>query len=184
MKTPNRHMLRWKIAIQKYRGNMTIVKKDGNIHKNLDRLSRWPLPNDIENTAYVPAEASPQIPIEGISVTDLNTTFSEEHINTSIHASTNQTPSILQKGWNLRLPQDSLRNDFVEIHPTAASFKVIIEKAIKHSVRCMEDSFPYANTKWDKSHATPDFKVGDVFLLSTTNINNIKGCKKLKDAYA
>ncbi|MBW0528444.1 hypothetical protein O181_068159 [Austropuccinia psidii MF-1] len=78
MKTPNRHMLRCKIAIQEYRGNMTIVHKDWNIHKNADGLSRWPLPNDIDNTAYVPEEASPQIPIEGISVTDLNTTFLEE----------------------------------------------------------------------------------------------------------
>ncbi|MBW0518464.1 hypothetical protein O181_058179 [Austropuccinia psidii MF-1] len=69
MKTPNRHMLRWQIAIQEYRGNMTIV------HKNSDGLSRWPLPNNIYNPAYVPEEASPQIPIEGISVTDLNTTF-------------------------------------------------------------------------------------------------------------
>ncbi|MBW0563775.1 hypothetical protein O181_103490, partial [Austropuccinia psidii MF-1] len=78
MKTPNRHMLRWQIAIQEYRGNMTIVHKDGNVHKNADGLSRWPLPNDIDNPAYVPEEASPQIPIEGISVTDLNTTFFEE----------------------------------------------------------------------------------------------------------
>ncbi|MBW0574814.1 hypothetical protein O181_114529 [Austropuccinia psidii MF-1] len=51
MKTPNRHMLRWKIAIQEYRGNMTIVHKDGNIHKNADGLSRWLLPNDIDNPA-------------------------------------------------------------------------------------------------------------------------------------
>ncbi|MBW0577356.1 hypothetical protein O181_117071 [Austropuccinia psidii MF-1] len=78
MKTPNRHMLRWQIALQEYRGNMTIVHKDGNIHKNADGLSRWPLSNDILNPAYVPEEASPQIPIEGISVTDLNTTFFEE----------------------------------------------------------------------------------------------------------
>ncbi|MBW0461774.1 hypothetical protein O181_001489 [Austropuccinia psidii MF-1] len=78
MKTPKSHMLRWKIAIQEYRGNMTIVHKDGNIHKNADGLRRWPLPNDIDNPAYVPEEASPPIPIEGISVTDLNTTFFEE----------------------------------------------------------------------------------------------------------
>ncbi|MBW0522978.1 hypothetical protein O181_062693 [Austropuccinia psidii MF-1] len=71
-------MLRWKIAIQEYRGNMTIVHKDGNIHKNADGLSRWPLPNSIDTPAYVPEEASPQIPIEGISVTDMNTTFFEE----------------------------------------------------------------------------------------------------------
>ncbi|MBW0546407.1 hypothetical protein O181_086122 [Austropuccinia psidii MF-1] len=77
MKTPNRHMLRWQIAIKEYRGNMTIVHKDGNIHKNADGLSRGPLPNDIDNPAYVPEEASSQIPIEGISVTDLKTTFFE-----------------------------------------------------------------------------------------------------------
>ncbi|MBW0517140.1 hypothetical protein O181_056855 [Austropuccinia psidii MF-1] len=71
-------MLRWQIAIQEYRGNMTIVHKDENIHKNEDELSRWLLPNDIYNPAYVPEEASPQIPIEGISVTNLNTTFFEE----------------------------------------------------------------------------------------------------------
>ncbi|MBW0582713.1 hypothetical protein O181_122428 [Austropuccinia psidii MF-1] len=57
---------------------MTIVHKYGNIHKNADGLSRWPLPNNIGKPAYVPEEASPQIPIEGISVTDLNTTFFEE----------------------------------------------------------------------------------------------------------
>ncbi|MBW0541839.1 hypothetical protein O181_081554 [Austropuccinia psidii MF-1] len=71
-------MLRWQIAIQEYRGNMTIVHKDENIFKNAGGLSRWPLPKNIDNPAYVPEEASPQIPIEGISVTDLNTTFVEE----------------------------------------------------------------------------------------------------------
>ncbi|MBW0524318.1 hypothetical protein O181_064033 [Austropuccinia psidii MF-1] len=70
-------MLRWQIAIQEYRGSMTIFHKDGNIHKNADGLSRWPLPNNIENPAYVPEESSSQIPIEGISVTDLNTSFFE-----------------------------------------------------------------------------------------------------------
>ncbi|MBW0558495.1 hypothetical protein O181_098210 [Austropuccinia psidii MF-1] len=78
MKKLNRNILRWQIAIQEYRGNMTIVHKDGNIHKHADGLRRWPLPNNIYNPAYVPTEASPQIPIEGISVTDLNTTFFEE----------------------------------------------------------------------------------------------------------
>ncbi|MBW0529727.1 hypothetical protein O181_069442 [Austropuccinia psidii MF-1] len=78
MNTPNRHMLRWQIAIQEYRGNMTIVHKDANIHKNADGLRRWALPNNIDNPAFVIEEASPQIPIEGIHVTDLNTTFFEE----------------------------------------------------------------------------------------------------------
>ncbi|MBW0570165.1 hypothetical protein O181_109880 [Austropuccinia psidii MF-1] len=60
----------------------------------------------------------------------------------------------------------------------------MLDKARKNAVRCMEDSFAYAKDKWDKSHATPDFKVGDLVLLSTTNFNNIKGCKKLKDSFA
>ncbi|MBW0532238.1 hypothetical protein O181_071953 [Austropuccinia psidii MF-1] len=42
---------------------------------------------------------------------------------TSIHASTNQTPAVREKGWNPRFPQDSLRKDLVELHPTGANFK-------------------------------------------------------------
>ncbi|MBW0584408.1 hypothetical protein O181_124123 [Austropuccinia psidii MF-1] len=103
---------------------------------------------------------------------------------TSIHASTNQTPAILEKGWNPKLPQDSLRKDLIEIHPTAASFKGKLEKSEKHAARCMEDSLAYAKAKWDKSHATPDSKVGDLVLVSTTNFNNIKGCKNMKESFA
>ncbi|MBW0534856.1 hypothetical protein O181_074571 [Austropuccinia psidii MF-1] len=36
MKTTNRHMLRWQIAIQEYRGNMTIIYKEGKSHTNAD----------------------------------------------------------------------------------------------------------------------------------------------------
>ncbi|MBW0546165.1 hypothetical protein O181_085880 [Austropuccinia psidii MF-1] len=103
---------------------------------------------------------------------------------TSIHASTNQAPAILENGWNPKLPQDSLRKDLIEIHPTAASFKQMLDKARKHAVRCMEDSFAYTKDKWDKSHATPDFKVGDLVLVSTTKFKNIKGCKKMKDSFS
>ncbi|MBW0578796.1 hypothetical protein O181_118511 [Austropuccinia psidii MF-1] len=107
-----------------------------------------------------------------------------EYMKILICASTNQTPAILEKGWNPKLAHDSLRKDLIEIHPTAASFKGMLEKPRKYAVRCMEDSFAYAKDKWDKSHATPDFKVGDLALVSTTNFNNIKGCKKLKDSFA
>ncbi|MBW0584229.1 hypothetical protein O181_123944 [Austropuccinia psidii MF-1] len=77
---------------------------------------------------------------------------------TSIHASSNQTPAILEKGCNPKLPQDSLRKDLIEINPTSARFKGMLDKARMHALRCMEDSFAYAKDKWDKSHATPDFK--------------------------
>ncbi|MBW0479324.1 hypothetical protein O181_019039 [Austropuccinia psidii MF-1] len=48
----------------------------------------------------------------------------------------------------------------------------------------MEDSFAYAKDKCDKSPATPDFKVGDLVLVSTTNFNNIKGCKIMKYSFS
>ncbi|MBW0590625.1 hypothetical protein O181_130340 [Austropuccinia psidii MF-1] len=54
---------------------------------------------------------------------------------TSIHASTNQTPAILEKGWNPKLPQDSLRKELIEMHPTAAILKGMLKKARKHAVR-------------------------------------------------
>ncbi|MBW0523843.1 hypothetical protein O181_063558 [Austropuccinia psidii MF-1] len=70
MKTPNRHMLRWQIAIQGYRGNMTIVNRPGNIHKNADGISRWGLVNTPDNLAWVPQE---EHHIGGICVTDIGT---------------------------------------------------------------------------------------------------------------
>ncbi|MBW0562287.1 hypothetical protein O181_102002 [Austropuccinia psidii MF-1] len=66
------HMLRWQIATQKYRGNMTIFHKSGNIHKNADGISRWALANTPENPAWVPQE---EHHIEGICVTEIGTEF-------------------------------------------------------------------------------------------------------------
>ncbi|MBW0585120.1 hypothetical protein O181_124835 [Austropuccinia psidii MF-1] len=80
---------------------------------------------------------------------DLCTLLTELELayKTSIHASTNQTPAILKKEWNPKLPQDSLRKELVEIHPTASSFKGMLDKARNNAVRCMEDSFAYAKDK-------------------------------------
>ncbi|MBW0554169.1 hypothetical protein O181_093884 [Austropuccinia psidii MF-1] len=112
MKKPNRHMLRWQIAIQEYRGNMNIVHKDLNIHKNADGLSRWPLLNNIDNPAYVPEEASPQIPIEGISVRDLNTTFFEEARNSYTQ---DKNCSILCQLFNKNCKDNSLIHALDEV---------------------------------------------------------------------
>ncbi|MBW0555244.1 hypothetical protein O181_094959 [Austropuccinia psidii MF-1] len=65
-------MLRWKIAIQEYRGSIPIVRKDGNIHKSADGLNRWALGNTPENPAWVPQEEHHR---EGIFVTDIHTEF-------------------------------------------------------------------------------------------------------------
>ncbi|MBW0540160.1 hypothetical protein O181_079875 [Austropuccinia psidii MF-1] len=101
----------------------------------------------------------------------------------SIHYSTGKTPAILEKGWNPRLPYDTLKNYLVDIHPTASSFKLVLDKARHHANIFMQDLFKYAKERWDKSHKPPDFKIGDLVLVSTLNFNHIKGPKKLKDSF-
>ncbi|MBW0573559.1 hypothetical protein O181_113274 [Austropuccinia psidii MF-1] len=65
--TTNIHMLRWKIDIQEYRGNMTIIYKKVKIHTNADGLSRWPLYNIKSNSAYDP-EVAAKIPIHFMEI--------------------------------------------------------------------------------------------------------------------
>ncbi|MBW0548863.1 hypothetical protein O181_088578 [Austropuccinia psidii MF-1] len=67
MKTTNRHMLRWQIAIQDYRGNKTIIYKESKSHTNVDGLSRWPLDDVKSNQAYDP-EVSAKIPIHFMEI--------------------------------------------------------------------------------------------------------------------
>ncbi|MBW0475756.1 hypothetical protein O181_015471 [Austropuccinia psidii MF-1] len=102
MRPPNRHMLRWKIAIQEYSGNTTIIHTAGNIHKNADGLSRWELANTPDNPAYGPTSAEPQITIEGINITDVGTGFFEE-----IKKDTNpSTPwEVVHTDWVTALPR-------------------------------------------------------------------------------
>ncbi|MBW0501314.1 hypothetical protein O181_041029 [Austropuccinia psidii MF-1] len=73
---------------------------------------------------------------------------------TSIHSSTGQTP--------------------------VSSFNIMLDKVKYHAKKSINDAFYYAKQKWDKSHKVPDFKVGDLVLVSTLNFNNIKGPKTLQ----
>ncbi|MBW0587362.1 hypothetical protein O181_127077 [Austropuccinia psidii MF-1] len=77
MKTVNRHMLRWKIAIQEYRGNITIIYKEGKSHTNAYGLSRFPLDNVKSNSAYYP-EVEARFPIHFMEIDrEKNFRFSE-----------------------------------------------------------------------------------------------------------
>ncbi|MBW0517781.1 hypothetical protein O181_057496 [Austropuccinia psidii MF-1] len=51
---------------------------------------------------------------------------------TSIHASTGKTPAMLEKGLNPQLPVDNLKKDLVDIHPTASSFNLCLDKVRHH----------------------------------------------------
>ncbi|MBW0477300.1 hypothetical protein O181_017015 [Austropuccinia psidii MF-1] len=60
-------MLRWQIAIQEYRGNMTIIYKEGKSHTNSDGLNRWPMENFKRNPDYDP-EVAAKIPIHFMEI--------------------------------------------------------------------------------------------------------------------
>ncbi|MBW0531268.1 hypothetical protein O181_070983 [Austropuccinia psidii MF-1] len=91
---------------------------------------------------------------------------------------------MLEKGWNPKLPVDTLKKDLVDIHSTASGFELFLDKVRHHENQSMHDAFEYAKQKWDKSHKAPEFKVGDLILASTLNLHNIKGPKRLKDSFA
>ncbi|MBW0493964.1 hypothetical protein O181_033679 [Austropuccinia psidii MF-1] len=67
MKTTNSQMLRWQMAIQEYRGKMTIRHKEGKSRINAEGLSRWLLGNVKNNPAYDPVLAA-KIPIHFMEI--------------------------------------------------------------------------------------------------------------------
>ncbi|MBW0577334.1 hypothetical protein O181_117049 [Austropuccinia psidii MF-1] len=99
---------------------------------------------------------------------------------TSIHASTGNTPAMLEKGCNPKIPVDTLKKYLVDINLAASSFELFIDKVGHHANKIINDAFEYAKQKWDKIHKTPELKAGDLILVSTLNFNNIKSPKKLK----
>ncbi|MBW0539811.1 hypothetical protein O181_079526 [Austropuccinia psidii MF-1] len=54
---------------------------------------------------------------------------------TSIHSSTGKAPAMFKKGWNARLPYDTVKKDLVGIHTTESSSKMILDKARHHANR-------------------------------------------------
>ncbi|MBW0576310.1 hypothetical protein O181_116025 [Austropuccinia psidii MF-1] len=91
---------------------------------------------------------------------------------------------MLEKGCTQRLPYENIKNDLVDIHPTARSFKIMLDKERHNANKSMQDSFRYSKEKLEKSHKPPDFIVGDLVLVSTLSFNKIKGPKKLKDSFS
>ncbi|MBW0514273.1 hypothetical protein O181_053988 [Austropuccinia psidii MF-1] len=90
---------------------------------------------------------------------------------------------MLEKGWNPRLPADTLRRDLIDIHPTASSFKIPLDKVKHHAKQIRSDAFDCAKQKWDKSHQAPDFKVGDLFLVSPMNFIQVELSGELENKH-
>ncbi|MBW0561946.1 hypothetical protein O181_101661 [Austropuccinia psidii MF-1] len=71
------------------------------------------------------------------------------------------------------------KKHLVDSHPTASRFELFLDKVRHHANQSINASFEYAKQKCDKSDKTPEFKVGDLILVSTLKFNNIKGQKGL-----
>ncbi|MBW0469610.1 hypothetical protein O181_009325 [Austropuccinia psidii MF-1] len=57
------------------------------------------------------------------------------------------------------------------------------KRACDTAAKCIAEAKEYNKQRWDKSHMEPDFKEGDQVLVSTTNFNNLKGPKKVRDSF-
>ncbi|MBW0539700.1 hypothetical protein O181_079415 [Austropuccinia psidii MF-1] len=102
--------------------------------------------------------------------------------STSVHPSTGKTPAIIEKGWNPRLPGDTLRKDLIDIDPTASSFKIILDKVKNHSKKVQMMLFTMQNRSGTRVISTR-LQSRELALVSTLNFYDIKGQKQLKDSY-
>ncbi|MBW0515938.1 hypothetical protein O181_055653 [Austropuccinia psidii MF-1] len=46
----------------------------------------------------------------------------------SVHCSSGQTPAMLEKGCNPRLPEDTLRKYLIDINPTSSRLRIMLDK--------------------------------------------------------
>ncbi|MBW0557705.1 hypothetical protein O181_097420 [Austropuccinia psidii MF-1] len=91
---------------------------------------------------------------------------------------------MLEKGWNPKLPVDNLKKYLFDINPTSSTFELLWDRVRHHANQSVNDAFEYAKLKCDKNHKTPEFKVGDLILVSTLKLDNVKGPNIPKDSFA
>ncbi|MBW0496922.1 hypothetical protein O181_036637 [Austropuccinia psidii MF-1] len=78
---------------------------------------------------------------------------------------------------------DHLKENLLTIHPTAKDFHEMWKRACDTASKCIAEAKEYNKQRYYKTHMEPDFKEGDQVLVSTLNLNNIKGPKKMRDSF-
>ncbi|MBW0527923.1 hypothetical protein O181_067638 [Austropuccinia psidii MF-1] len=71
----------------------------------------------------------------------------ELEYKTSINSLARKTPAMIKKGWNPKLPYETLKKGLVDIQSTESSFKIILDKERHHAYRFMQDSLKYAKER-------------------------------------
>ncbi|MBW0505090.1 hypothetical protein O181_044805 [Austropuccinia psidii MF-1] len=57
------------------------------------------------------------------------------------------------------------------------------KRACETASKCIAEAKEYKKQRYDKTHMEPDFKEGDQVLVSTLNLNNLNGPKKMRDSF-
>ncbi|MBW0462128.1 hypothetical protein O181_001843 [Austropuccinia psidii MF-1] len=57
------------------------------------------------------------------------------------------------------------------------------KRACDTAARCRAEAKEYNKQRYDKTHMEPDFKEGDQVLMSTLNLHNLKGPRKMRDSF-
>ncbi|MBW0540460.1 hypothetical protein O181_080175 [Austropuccinia psidii MF-1] len=57
------------------------------------------------------------------------------------------------------------------------------KRACDTAAKCIAEAKEYNKKRYDKTHMKPDFKEWDQVLVSTLNLNNLKGPKKMRDSF-
>ncbi|MBW0578239.1 hypothetical protein O181_117954 [Austropuccinia psidii MF-1] len=57
--------------------------------------------------------------------------------NTSQHCTTGKAPAVVEKGWNPLLPVDHLKENLLNIHPTAKEFHDMWKRACDTPSKCI-----------------------------------------------
>ncbi|MBW0481970.1 hypothetical protein O181_021685 [Austropuccinia psidii MF-1] len=57
------------------------------------------------------------------------------------------------------------------------------KRACNTAAKFIAEAKDYNKQRWDKTHMEPDCKEGDQVLVSTLNLNNLKGPKKMRDSF-
>ncbi|MBW0506529.1 hypothetical protein O181_046244 [Austropuccinia psidii MF-1] len=120
-------MLGWQRSIQEYRGDMTIIYREGKSCTNADGLSRWPLNNVKRNPAFDP-EVAAQIPMNFMEIyRKKNVRFSEWAPESGTSASGN-TESEGTENPILRISSSELHTEI---------FNAVMKTYAKHKQCCI-----------------------------------------------
>ncbi|MBW0515346.1 hypothetical protein O181_055061 [Austropuccinia psidii MF-1] len=103
--------------------------------------------------------------------------------NTSQHFTTGKTTSLVEKWWNPLFPVDHMKKNLLTIYPTSKDFHEMWNSPGDTAVKCIAEAKEYNKQRWNKSNMEPDFEEGDQVLVSTPNLNNLKGPKNMRDSF-